>query len=203
MDSFAWLVRTKHRKHMRAIVNVDKAPSSSVATVGSVLSAIEQHIPIKRIHVPNFPSFAAAVKRVWSMSDAPYVLHLEDDWEFTREIDLDECIQMMREKRADYVRFSKRQRPMWEEKDKVSLLPSLWFGSTVRKLAQHMSTTIDPEKQLRPGVLENPVVDATLPKKIYDYRQSRCVRDIGREWRDEKGICKWQKADEGAITWAE
>jgi len=101
---------------------------------------------------------------------------------------------------ADYIRFSKRAVPSAEESGKVSLLPSLWFGDTCRALAKGLNTTHDPEKQLRKGQL-NKIIDDNLPKKISDYEGGMCVFDIGRAWRKQHNLDKWQNTGKEEITW--
>jgi hypothetical protein len=189
---------------MYAVLNVDPVPiDESVmngVTATRVVDEVLVEIELRAFFMPSTPSFAAAVKRVWSYSRAPYVLHLEDDWEFVREIDLDKCIEMLDGGEADQVRFSKRKQPIPEEAEKPGLLPGLWKGDTVRALSRYMQTDRDPEKQLRRGQ-GNRALEALLPQKIVDYPGGLCVRDIGREWRDERGLKKWDKNNPGDITW--
>jgi hypothetical protein len=69
----------------------------------------------------------------------------------------------------------------------------------VRGLAACMSDYKDPEKQLRIG--EGEQIDKLLPVHIMDYPGGQCVQDIGREWRERRGLVKWDKSSDGDITW--
>jgi len=189
----------------RVVLNIDNVPDDSECAIDDVVDIARHFLPnIKCVRYSYQPSFSRAVISAWHMTTARYVFHLEDDWEFVRPINLDECIEMIGCGDADYIRFSKRKRPIPEETNKIALLPGLWKGETVRGLARYMSAEHDPEKQLRHGFNEG--VDRLLPKKIYDYSLSVggiVCRDIGREWRDEVGLKKWNKDTPGGITWHE
>ncbi|GAG06514.1 unnamed protein product, partial [marine sediment metagenome] len=150
-------------------------------------------------------NFAKAVKTVWERSKSDYVFSLEDDWEFLREIDLDKCIDRMEKEDFDYMRFPKINAPHLNCLPKVALQPSLWRGSVVRRLAKYMKTDKDPEKQLRTGQ-GNEELDKILfevqAKGLMDYSSACCVEDIGREWRNEHGLEKWNKNKVNKkVTW--
>jgi hypothetical protein len=209
LDSFSWMVRAE-RHIFSAVINIDRAPEDADCSVDDVLKVVKEYMPVRCVMSPEQPSFARAVRNVWEASDSRYVLHLEDDWEFVREINIDWCVDEMEAGRADYVRFSKRtlSERVMSEKFKPSLLPSLWLGDSVRCLARAMVDNKDPEKQLRRGV-ESADIDAHLPGKIIDYPGDECVRDIGREWREARQLGKWNKemkdgedmSFSGVVTW--
>lgn len=192
--------RVRTSMQPRAIINIDKVPAGNLDKISDIITVVEKYIPLRAVFVAEFPSFAAAVRRVWRGSSAPFVFHLEDDWRFLRDIDLDWCVRVLSSGLSDYIRFSKRARFKISERDKVSLLPSLWRGDCVRKLSAVMTNTQDPEKQLRPGQ-GNEALDVLLPVRILDYPGGQCVEDTGRAWRDDRGIQKWDKNSNGNIVW--
>lgn len=152
------------------------------------------------------PNFAKAVKAVWSNSTADYVFMLEDDWAFLREINLNKCIERMEKENFDYMRFPKVNAPHLNCLHKVALQPSLWKGDVVRNLAKHMVIDKDSEKQLRTGQ-GNDELDKILielqDKGLKDYCTEWCCKDIGREWREERGLIKWNKNKGNKdITWS-
>ena len=150
-------------------------------------------------------NFAKAVKKLWERTTADYVFHLEDDWKFIKRIDLNKCIERMEKENFDYMRFPKINAPHLNCLHKVALQPSLWKGSVVRKIAKHMRIDKDPEKQLRTGQGNEPLdkILFELQKKgLKDYCSEWCCVDIGREWREERGLVKWNKnKDNKEITW--
>lgn len=147
-------------------------------------------------------NFSKAVKTVWENTTSDFVFHLEDDWEFLKEIDLDWCINDMKANNYDYMRFPKIHAPHLNCMYKVALQPSFWCGSVVRKLAKEMRTDKDPEKQLRTGQGNEPldVILRSIQKKgLIDYKNN-CCKDIGREWRDKRGLKKWNAVEPNKVT---
>jgi len=148
-------------------------------------------------------NFSAAVKRLWVNTKSDYVFHLEDDWEFIKDIDLNECIERMNNEDFDYMRFPKKNAPHLNRLWKVALQPSLWRGNVVRELAEHMKTDKDPEKQLRIGQ-GNKKLDKILTriqkKGLKDYCSEWCCQDIGREWREEQGLIKWNAVEPEKVS---
>ena len=183
-----------------AIINLDNTPIRDFYD-SAIYLTVTNYLPIKIFMVSNQPSFCSAVKRVWCNTTAEYVLHLEDDWEFIRPLDINWCMEEMANGNADYIRFGKRKKILSEETKKVALLPSLWRGDIVRNLACCMDSRYDPEKQLRYGF--NVEIDDNLPRHIIDYPNGQCVKDIGREWRESRKLAKWDKNNRGDITWSQ
>ncbi len=208
LDSFFHIV--KRRTNLRLIVNIDCVPNYNIKDMKSMLIEIA-------FYVGNFGvrtifnhcskgNFARAVKIVWGKTIADYVFNLEDDWTFLKEIDLEKCIERMEKENFDYMRFPKVNAQHLNCLHKVALQPSLWKGDVVRNLAKHMTIDKDPEKQLRTGQ-GNEELDKILielqNKGLKDYCSEWCCKDIGREWREERGLVKWNK-NKGSkdITWS-
>jgi hypothetical protein len=198
------------------IVNIDITPANKssksgyyhkLINIGFIIGSMATTYRNNAYTIVNAkPNFAQAVKTVWSNTKTDYVFHLEDDWAFLKKIDLNKCIERMEKENFDYMRFPKVDAPHLNCLHKVALQPSLWKGDVVRNLAKHMTIDKDPEKQLRTGQ-GNKELDKILielqNKGLKDYSSEWCCKDIGREWREERGLIKWNKnKDNKNITWS-
>ena len=219
LRSFAKNVVTTRK--LRAVLHIDAAPEMELEAVRPIVTQMcrftqeltrpDQSFVFREffpIFTFKYPSFARAVKLAWANTKYGYVFHLEDDWEFVRRIDLDLAIDMVEsDVSIDYIRFTKRDTPVKSEQLKPSLLPSVWDGDLVRALSAVMVDDKDPEKQLRHGQREE--IDMVLPHYFPDFPGGKCVVDIGREWREQHGLEKWNKVMEsgedlsfnGEVTW--
>jgi len=140
----------KHIKYSRdffCIVNIDLIPMADYAS--ETFKLIDKHFPVNVVNVEPKGNFAKAVKTVWSCSQADWIFHLEDDWEFLTDIDLDFAIDRLEKAGKNYMRFPKEQAPHLNCMFKPALQPCLIRGTYARKFSQHMRTDKDPEKQLR------------------------------------------------------
>lgn len=82
----------KNQTGFRLIINIDpigesKNPMKVVDIAKTFFSDVVYNIAKK-------PSFAKAVKWVWSQAEAPYVFHWEDDIDILRPIDIDDMISI-------------------------------------------------------------------------------------------------------------
>lgn len=138
-------------------------------------------------------NFAKAVKTVWKITETKYVFHLEDDWEFLREIDLNKCISMIENDGIDYIRFPKVNAPHLNTLHKIALQPSFWRGNVLRELSKEIDICKDPEKQLRVGGGNSnidSILDNMVKNGLVEYCSDWCCDDIGREWREKNNIKK-------------
>jgi len=186
----------KHIKYSRdffCIVNIDLIPMADYAS--ETFKLIDKHFPVNVVNVEPKGNFAKAVKTVWSCSQADWIFHLEDDWEFLTDIDLDFAIDRLEKAGKNYMRFPKEQAPHLNCMFKPALQPCLIRGTYARKFSQHMKTDKDPEKQLRVQEDNEPLFNKSIADFIngglLDYPAYPCCRDIGREWRERRGLKKW------------
>lgn len=176
------------------------------------LDLLRAHFPGVTIFEPEQAGFAAAVQRLWQATTADLVLHLEDDWLLNEDIVPADVLPGLDERTTALALVAKELG--WNGRDefkmgrrKIRLFgipvarrhfpvfgtsPRFLRGSFARRCAELMDTTLDPEKQMRPP--GNPA--------LIDYLQGfRCrflppkhgtalITDIGRGWRDARGITK-------------
>lgn len=156
------------------------------------------------IRRPDTPSYAGAVKWLWSQPNTEWFLHLEDDWLLSHRISLRRLkIQASIPDVAqinlnNWSRLSRRRRPA-----KLGLCPMFCRTEFAKVASLHMDPSLDPDKQFRHGTNE------ILEKATKSWRSvyfgtpftARTAIDIGREWRDDKGISK--SLVNGAPVWTE
>jgi hypothetical protein len=161
------------------------------------------------------PSFPKAFKWAWSTTSAPWVFHLEDDWELLCPVSLGHMIQIM-EEHPDLAVLRLPWRPTGFQAMKnwryffpwngqffecPSTLrwevgfcghPSLIRGDFVRKAAQLLNDEQNPEKQFH--YWNKPLIEEVVRWRFGVFakqNQDAAVQDIGREWMQEND---WQKA---------
>lgn len=76
-----------------AVVNVDpwsrkrmKAPGKW--ELSSILGIVNRYMPLRKARIPSKPSFTKALGWCWSAADTCFIFQLEDDWVFTKSVDM-------------------------------------------------------------------------------------------------------------------
>jgi hypothetical protein len=168
-------------------------------------------------------SFGQAVKTIWSQVNSPFVLHLEDDWVALEPITPERVFALFKGRTRAVKLVTKELQ--WNGRDelrrrteKVKVLgltiwkrkvssfgtsPGFFSGDFVKQCSAFMLPDLDPEKQQRTH-LNPPLMEFT---SRYECRvlpgvgQAEIIKDIGREWRDERGMLKTVK--KGRSIWSE
>lgn len=170
------------------------------------------------------PSFPAAVKWCFRQPTTKLFFHLEDDWELTEPFDIRVLVEELERSRVRpsglHSRLTVDEKPIidvqrfkltcvnlrayqWPEEDaRLCLSPGLWRTADARVIAERLSLTANPEKQLRAVSPFNPEggKHGNFWGKCIPERVVLC--DIGREWLDQSGwrketpiyFTKWEKA---------
>jgi len=203
LESFRKFVNCSSH-NFQFIVNIDLAPKDEPNMLEKKAYMIEDLVKnfgdVKKMRIGYYPNFAIACKWLWQNTTSEYIFHLEDDWEFLKPIHLNSVIEQMINKECLETRFPKVNAPKF---DRVTCQPCLWYGPRLRKLADNMITTKDPEKQMRIGSV-NEKIDELLPGQgeLLDWPNGPYCRDLGREWSKARGLVKWNKnIDRKEITW--
>jgi hypothetical protein len=181
------------------------------------------HFPHARVFEPATPGFAAAVQRVWGATTGDLVFHLEDDWELNEPLTPDDILPLMVDDTRSVAPVSVEMgwdgQALFNQRRRRKRLLGIPVGRTVfnvfgtsprfleggfaRRCAALMDPALDPEKQMRrPG---NPALIAhqqpfrcrLLPGRT----RPDLITDIGRGWREARGIEKVVSA--GVSTWTD
>lgn len=203
-----------HDVDAQVIVNVDPVGPGSV---DDVLGVVYGNFPVKAVRTPREASFAKAFKWAWSMADAEYVFHLEDDWLLARPVDIRKLMGILQIEQIASVRlpqfaagletmknwnkiFRRAGRYYYEPPQGEDWLgfcghPTLIKGEFVRRCAPLIDENLNPEKQFHSG---NPELNKEFGKWKYvvygepaDPPSPPLVIDIGRQWMVKSG---WTKA---------
>lgn len=193
--------------------NID--PIFGTGTDGQAAAdVIRSFFPKALITMPEEPGFCAAVQRNWSATSAEFVLHLEDDWLLNVDITPDIVTEfgdpqiaqvafhsaeknwdMKRRGKFHYCRRPVRvfglPLPIKPKFPRFTTSPSFLRGAFARNAAKLFDVRLDPEKQFysrRNSALERYV--APLRSSIFAIGNGFVVHDIGREWREQRGIRK-------------
>lgn len=178
------------------------------------IEVILQFDPTATIFEPEKSGFAAAVQRLWSATTSDYVLHLEDDWVALRDLGTevlapfadpdimqvsfhtaDQNWDIARRghfhQRNEYAKVLGIKIPLFRTFPKFTTSPSISRGVFLRRSAEMMDISRDPEKQFYSGV--NRPLEAyvgSYRNYIYSPDGVPVIRDTGREWRDQRHIAK-------------
>lgn len=215
----------RHFRIGKFIANVDPIFGDADAH-NETLDVIRSYFPDADIAEPQVPGFCRAVQRNWLHSEAPILLHLEDDWLLHREIKPEWLATMFRPRRVAQVVFDNAYL-LWGEKSRGEYryrrIPRSLFGYPIRRLKRRipafttspsflegdfartaatlMKAEYDPEKQFFSGV--NPELQSFAFRyrcRVFSPADGYPVSDIGREWRESRRI---EKITVGAVsTWS-
>jgi len=210
-----------HCKPDRVFVNLDPIFGSEENHL-AVVSLVRDRFPAATIFEPETPCFGAAVKRLWSATEADYVFHMEDDWVANSDV-TDEIFRPFEDPRIQQVSFHRNQNwdfrkkghfhekkdyfrilglklPFYKATPQFTTSPSILRGEFARVAAALMDPGHDPEKQFYSSVnLELERFVKPFRNYIYSQDGGPVIRDIGWEWRDTRGIQKVIK--DGISTW--
>lgn len=203
----------RHLKLGSVCMNLDPIFGDE-ADHAACVALFSARFPGQKIFEPETPGFAGAVQRLWSATTSDFVFHVEDDWIALRDIG-EEIFEPFREPSIAQVSFHtaeknwdvrkdghlhrKRQYfnlagikiPMFRSIPIFTTSPSILRGDFARQCAALMDVTKDPEKQFYSGV--NPSLQAFAASHgnyIFSPENRPVIKDIGRTWRDSKGIRK-------------
>ena len=179
------------------------------------------HFPGAEISEPETPGFGAAVARVWAMTRGDLVFHLEDDWILNEPIRPEDVLPLMtgatrslvpvarelgwngrdlynvRRKRRRFLGIPVGRRTL----NVFGTSPRFLEGAFARRCAGLIDPALDPEKQMRPP--GNPALIAYLNEYRCRFLPAKdgaaLITDIGREWRDARGIEK--VVEQGVSRW--
>lgn len=151
---------------------------------------------------PAEASYGGAVKWLWQQPETEWFLHLEDDWILSHKISLKRLRQQMGMPGVVQIAIANWTRLQRRRKRPVIGVGPLFASS---KFARHagvlMNPDLDPDKQFRNGT--NPALSmaARELRSVYfggPFTKSTAI-DIGRDWRDKRGIEK--QIIDGAAVW--
>ncbi|KSV71723.1 hypothetical protein N185_23795 [Sinorhizobium sp. GW3] len=172
------------------------------------------HFPDGTVFQPESPGFCAAVAKLWSATSADYVFHLEDDWISLRDMG-EELLALFADPAISQVSFHTADQnwnirrkghfhrrneyaylfgikiPLFRTFPKFTTSPSILRGDFARQCAGLMDLSRDPEKQFYSGV--NPAMEAYVASRrnyIFSPEAQPVIKDMGREWREQRRIQK-------------
>ena len=211
-----------HECPCRLIINIDAVGCTSIASSQAALHSIKE-VVFKYFEVaePRFvwaSDFPRAFIWSWEQATAGMVLHLEDDWELLRDMDLAAGLALF-DKHPELagLRLSKwdaeetrcklgRYFAPWngeffevEPEERlshgISGHPTLYRGSFVQEAWRYLVPQLNPEKQFHYGC-------AALCDLVDKHRwgiwakpnEPRAIADIGKNWKSQDGKPQWRKS---------
>jgi hypothetical protein len=190
---------------VRLIVNIDPIGNKKY-TQQDVINVCKTYFSNVVSRTPRTPSFSKAVLWCWQQISSELFLHLEEDWCLKSKVDLNTLVAPFQNKRVVSVRFNITRNVKFKVVDSqviasgISLNPSFFRSTFIKEKIKKYDTNQDPEKQIRKNI------NSTLflnPKFIlYGKRNEKAlVIDIGKIWRQQMGLDKWNSDDKGPSVW--
>jgi len=189
------------RDRYRLIINIDsigeKVKPKNVIKLCNRFFKMEQIV----YNVSITPLFPQAVIWTWKQVEAPWVFHLEDDWILNMPVDINDMIEMMKTHNLTSLRLNKNKTRRskvgikygYTPHPKISLNPTLFDGTFIKKMVPFMTPEQNPEKQLRIGKVKEPRGKLLMGLRhgIYSKLSYRAmVTDIGRIWMQHSRYTK-------------
>ena len=193
-------------------INIDPV---GTGTESKTLDACALFFPDFGCRAPEEPNFSKAFKWVWQhRMGADYVLHLEDDWELLKKVDLMDMVDILEnnpklallrlpqfkadgDRMKNWNKFFPWNGEYFECPEELKMSvgfcghPSLIKREFIENTVNFIDTTKNPEKQFHRGPKEIMEEVAKWSYGVYGTpKQSAMIRDIGRRWMVEN---KWKK----------
>lgn len=165
-------------------LNLDPAPASAVFRRQEVVNIASEFFQYVKVLYPDQPSFPAAVKWCWMQPFSKFFFHLEDDWALLRPFSISPMIHLLENEPSLSCVTLRAYSHIRDER--ICLSPGLFRTFHAMQMAGRMTTTANPEKQLRPTTPGNPEGDRHghyVGTQISDEdSHGPLVSDLGREW---------------------
>jgi hypothetical protein len=179
-------------------INVDPAPDSS--NISEMEKVAKKYFGKVIINYPKEPNFAAAVIWCFSQVKGEYFFHLEDDWMLKQKVDIAVMIKRVGEHNIQCVLNKKvtLRNELWEP----CLVPSLFRTEIVKRYLPLMSSTTNPEYQMKMIFRKN--TNGLKAHKSVLWRKSHEIsKDIGRDWLKKNGIARdYAKTGGSSAKWS-
>jgi hypothetical protein len=190
---------------VRLIVNIDPIGNKKY-TQQNVINVCKKYFSNVVSRTPRTPSFSKAVLWCWQQISSELFLHLEEDWCLKSKIDLNTALAPFQNKEVVSVRFNITRNVKFKVVDSrviasgISLNPSFFRSTFIKEKINKYDTNQDPEKQIRRNTKSTLFLN---PKFIlYGKRNEKAlVIDIGKIWRQQMGLDKWNSDDKGPSVW--
>jgi len=210
LQSFYYNMLKDHE--CEVIMNVDPVGDGKA---DSVIDTCLMFFPNLVSRTPEKSNFSDAFKWVWKFKgNAEFVLHLEDDWELLKEVDLMDMVGILRrnpklallrlpqfkadgDKMKNWNKFFPWNGEYFECPEELKMSvgfcghPSLIKREFIDNTVNYIDTNKNPEKQFHRGPKEIMNEVAKWSYGVYGTpKESAMIRDIGRRWMIENN---WKK----------
>ena len=143
------------------------------------------------MNAPSDANFAKAMKWAWSCPVDPVFFHLQLDWLLTKDVSIEAMKCLLYDDTDEAYSAVNLCAYMGVAKsNRLCLSPGLVQTSVALDLSNRWNTVDGPEAQLRSPSFRDggrSLGDGILSKH---YPQEPVLRDIGRQWMDERGLQK-------------
>jgi hypothetical protein len=163
----------------RLIINIDNAGENIKQK--EIVKIAEKYFNNIIFNCPEMPSFPKAVKWVWGQATANYIFHIEDDWNITRKIDVDDMISILNKyDKLSSLRLSKYRTP---NKDVVE---HAWVGcwDYIKEDGFYLCRNWENVLSLNPNMFKRRFIEEAIPKMVSDVDPEKQFRDTQKYMRD-------------------
>jgi len=143
----------------RLILNID--PIGEQILPKTMIKIAKKHFGNVVYNISKTPSFCNAVKWVWSQATADYIFHIEDDWRFLQNVDVDDMIKILKKhKKLSSLRLYKYHTPRTK---RMKTFGCIW---DYNKDGFYMARDWTKQFGLNPILIKKEFIDMALPKMV-------------------------------------
>lgn len=176
-------------------INVDPMPNAEGRE--EAVGVADHFFGTVNARLPDEASFPEAVRWTWSQVKGRYWFNLEDDWEVVEEVDVPRLIHMLESTSNPpafqiVLRHSRCHGPHWvknkpelEHIHDPGLPPMIADMERLKPVVENFDLDRNPEKWFRHWYNISDTEAAP-----YMWPSSPITNDIGREWREIRGLVK-------------
>lgn len=181
----AFCKRVEGLSECNLLINIDPAPATSKHMLAEMEKVCHNYFKNVVINFPSQPNFSRAINWLWQTADSDFIFHLEDDWDITQNVSLQEMMDVF-VKNQEMLQVRLRHKPGTGYS--FGLSPSLIAKRFYKHYAGRMSASANPETQLRKPIGFKPIGEAIPCQNVLRYPENVVLLDIGRKWKTERNI---------------
>ncbi len=202
-NSFSKNLKKIDLKQCRLFINIDPFPEN--VNRKNVVNVAKKYFKEVHFHYGKTGNFTAACNWIWSNADTDFIFHLEDDWELTHQISIQDILKYF-DKYPKLLQVPLRAYNYPYRT--VALSPGVMHRRLYKAVAGNLIENKNPESQMRGEKfgIKMPAKSLKIPNRglVIAYPEkikSVVVKDLGRRWMRKSKYRKSKGSKPNFISW--